>query len=104
MRTLLTSLLLLVLALPALALETPSIGTGKTLFESARLGTSGKSCATCHPGGQGLENSVYLDEVELVKTINLCISKPLAGTPLDPASTEMDSLVLYIRSLYPAAQ
>jgi len=103
MRALTLTLFLLILPGTARSLEAPTIDTGKTLFESTRLGTSGKSCASCHPGGKGLEDSRYLEEVELVKLINLCISKPLAGTPLDPASTEMDSLVLYIRSLYPEA-
>jgi len=85
------------------SIESPSIETGRTLFESPRLGTSGKSCAGCHPQGKGLEDSGYLDDTEMVKMINLCIRKPLKGEPLDPASTEMDSLVLYLRSLFPAA-
>jgi cytochrome c len=94
----------LALSFSAYATEGPTIETGKALFESPKLGTSGKNCATCHPGGKGLEDSIYLDETELIKMNNLCIRKPLKGKPLDPASTEMDSLVLYIRSLYPAAE
>ena len=98
--------LMMCAALPftAYATEGPTSELGKTLFESTRLGSSGKSCATCHPGGKGLEDSIYLDETELIKMNNLCIRKPLKGEPLDPASTEMDSLVLYIRTLYPAAE
>ncbi len=98
-------ILLAVLFLPTvgMSIESPSIETGRTLFESPQLGTSGRSCASCHPQGEGLADSIYLDETELIKTINLCIRKPLQGEPLDPASTEMDSLVMYLRSLYPAA-
>jgi cytochrome c len=31
--------------------------------------------------------------------INACISKPLKGKPIDVNSTEMQSLVLYIKSI-----
>ncbi|PLY04852.1 MAG: cytochrome C [Desulfuromonas sp.] len=102
MRILLLLSLTLVPAVVA-AIESPSIETGLILFESRQLGTSGKSCQTCHPQGDGLADSIYLDGTELIKTINLCIRKPLQGEALDPSSTEMDSLVMYLRSLYPAA-
>ena len=104
MRVIYLPMICLVLALTAYATEGPTVEIGKTLFESPALGTSGKSCATCHPGGKGLEDSTYLDDSELIKMNNLCIRKPLKGAPLDPASTEMDSLVLQIRNLYPAAE
>lgn len=104
MRIIPVFLICLTLSFSAYATEGPTIETGKALFESPKLGTSGKSCATCHPGGKGLEDSIYLDETELIKMNNYCIRKPLKGEPLDPASTEMDSLVHYIRSLYPAVE
>jgi len=82
----------------ALALEPPaSVDKGKALFNDPALGTSGKTCNTCHPNGRGL------DEVEggdyLLETINTCIENPLKGEPLKKDSVAMQSLVLYIESL-----
>jgi cytochrome c len=37
-------------------------------------------------------------EGELAGIINACIEKPLKGTALDPASGEMKSLIMYIRT------
>ena len=101
MRIPLLILALTIVAHTAFAIESPSLETGKVLFESPYLGTSGKSCSTCHPEGQGLAGTVKLDASELIKTINICIRKPLKGQPFDPASTEMGSMRLYVRHLYP---
>ena len=104
MRTIFSIWFILATSTMVMAVEAPTIETGKALFESSRLGTNGRSCAECHPQGKGLDDSIYLDETELIKLVNLCIRKPLAGEPLDPASTEMESLVRYLRSMYPEAK
>jgi cytochrome c len=79
------------------AQQEASVAKGKALFNDAKLGTSGKTCATCHPNGSGLEKAGVISN--LPTRINACISKPLKGKPLDVASPEMQSLVLYIKSL-----
>jgi len=79
--------------------ELPSIERGKQLFADTRLGTSGKSCASCHPGGARLEEVGASSDKELTATINSCIKGPLEGTQLGPESVEMKSLLLYLRSL-----
>ena len=71
---------------------------GKTLFESVKLGTNGKSCATCHPGGRKLEWATTYPEDKLVNIINTCITKSLKGKPLAVDSAEMKSLVRYIKT------
>ena len=97
--------LLLVVAVVAasahftLAGEPPSAERGRELFESVKLGSSGKSCSTCHPGVRKLEWAGTMEEERLVKTINKCIAGPLKGKPLPPESDDMKSLVLYLRSL-----
>lgn len=87
--------MLTMLASPAAA-DVPSLERGKELFSSTRLGTNGKSCASCHPGGSRLERAAGYAEGELAGIINACIKKPLKGTTLDPASVEMKSLIIYI--------
>jgi cytochrome c len=82
----------------ALALEPEaSIEKGMALFNYNNLGTSGKSCATCHPDGQGLEMAG--DKENLPGIINSCVTGPLKGQALDTKSDEMQSMVLYIKSL-----
>ncbi|SNB45244.1 c-type cytochrome [Geobacter sp. DSM 9736] len=83
----------------AVAAEGPSLEKGKELFGSSKLGTNGKSCATCHPGGKGLEGAARLSDSKLSEIINACIEKPLNGKALNPASQEMKSLMAYIRTL-----
>lgn len=94
----LVSLLLLVGVGIACAMHhEPTVEKGKALFNDPQLGTSGKSCGSCHPDGKGLEKAGA--KPDLAATINTCISKPLQGKPLDEKSVEMQSLVLYIKSL-----
>ena len=80
----------------AVAAEQASIDKGKALFNDPKLGTSGKSCNTCHPDGKGLEKAGSKPDLE--STINGCISVSLKGTAIDPKSLEMQSMVLYIKS------
>ena len=98
------TLSMLALASLALAADAASPAKGKELFTGTQLGTSGKSCNSCHPDGKGLAKAAEYDGEELGAIINQCIMKPLKGKALDPASDEMKSLVLYIRSLAPSAR
>ncbi len=74
-----------------------SIEKGKVLFNDPKLGTSGKTCNTCHAGGKGLEMAGTQSNLD--STVNACITTPLRGTALDVKSVEMQSLLLYIKSL-----
>ncbi len=77
--------------------DLPSRERGQQLFTSEKLGTSGMSCATCHPGGKKLKGSETAGDEQLADTINACIAGPLKGKQLDPESVDMKSLVLYIK-------
>ncbi len=81
------------------AAELPSVEMGKQLFNSEQLGTSGKSCATCHKDASKLKGSAAADEDELTEIINQCIAGPLKGKKLAPGSAEMKAMVLYLKSL-----
>ncbi len=74
-----------------------SLEKGKKIFNDPELGTTGKSCNSCHPDGKGLEQAG--SKRDLADIINGCITIPLKGKALDPKSVEMESLVLYIKSL-----
>jgi cytochrome c peroxidase len=86
------------LAYPALAADAPSLERGKELFNSTKLGTSGKSCATCHPEGKRLNQAATYKEGELGEIINQCIKNPLKGAPLEVTSGDMKSLIIYIKT------
>ena len=90
------------LASSAPASDSVSIDKGKELFKSTHLGTNGKSCDSCHPDGKRLTNAFEYDDVKLGEIINQCITKPLKGKALDPSSTEMKSLIMYIKNLHPS--
>jgi mono/diheme cytochrome c family protein len=96
--TAMTVVMLTALAAPAVAAEQPSAARGKELFESTQLGTNGKSCAGCHPGGKKLEAAAGYDEEQLGEIINQCITRPLKGKALDPAASDMKSLIMYLRT------
>jgi len=95
---------LLAAASLALAGEGASPEKGKELFAGRQLGTNGKTCNLCHPDGKGLEKAAVYDEAELGEIINQCIKGPLKGKVLDPASSELKSLVMYIKSLAPSVR
>lgn len=79
--------------------DIPSLKKGQQLFGSKKLGTSGKSCDSCHSGGSNLKISATSSDEQLAETINGCIAGPLKGKQLDPESADMKSLVLYLKSL-----
>jgi cytochrome c peroxidase len=70
---------------------------GKALFNDPKLGTSGKTCNDCHKDGTGLERAG--DQKDLDKIVNNCITAGLKGKALKPKSVEMQSLLLYLKSL-----
>lgn len=82
-----------------LASDPPLQLKGWQLFGSEKLGTSGSSCAACHPDGSKLKGAITASDEELVDTINNCITGPLKGKALAPQSTEMKALLLYTRNL-----
>lgn len=81
------------------ASETASIDRGMTLFNDPALGgsTNPTSCGTCHPGGGQLAKAAGRED--LAGLVNVCVERPLSGTALAEDSVEMQSLLLYIRSL-----
>ncbi len=100
MRTLFPALLLAA-TLPSLAAatEVPTFELGKRLFHATSLGASGYSCASCHPGGKGLEEIDAYDDGMLREMVNFCIRDALKGEMMDLESTEIESFLLYLRSL-----
>jgi cytochrome c5 len=84
---------------------------GKTLFNDTKLGTTGKSCGTCHPDGKGLEGTGSKtmwknpggEFKSLEEAVNVCITMALKGKALDVKSEQMTDLVSYIKSIKPAA-
>lgn len=86
------------------AAEQPSLKRGEELFNSTQLGTSGKSCASCHPGGKKLEEAAGYKDDELGGIINQCIMKPLKGKPLAADSTDLTSLIIYLKTFAPATR
>jgi cytochrome c peroxidase len=86
----------------AFAVEHASIEKGKALFNDPKLGTTGKSCNTCHADGKNIQKAGAMNNLEDI--VNGCITHSIHGKALDPQSIEMQSLILYIKSLQPAAK
>jgi len=86
-----------------------NVEKGKAFFNDPKAfnGTSGKSCASCHPDGKGLEKAAEKKEWKtpagpaktLKEAVNLCIVNALKGKALEPKSEEMKDIVAYIKSL-----
>ena len=96
--------ILIMTGLQAQAIETPSLGLGKTLFESAELGSKGKSCATCHPQGKGLGMVGDFNDIELKDIINACLRDALGAELISTDSQEMNALLAYVRTFQQAKQ
>lgn len=73
-----------------------SLEKGKALFNDPKLGTTGRSCNDCHPGGKGVEKAATKNDIERI--VNSCITHSIKGKELDVRSVEMQSIVLYIKS------
>lgn len=89
--------LFVVLGVQAYANEAPSLSLGKTLFESTELGTTGKSCQSCHPQGKGLDMIGDFNDEELKDIINACLRDALGGKTISLESQEMEALHAYVR-------
>ena len=99
-----------------------NVENGLALFKNVDLGTTGKSCETCHPvgGTEGMEMEgmatkpltgvkdrypgvfMMLDpekEVTLAEVINFCITNPLGGEALAEDSQELKDLLAHLESL-----
>ena len=83
---------------------TPAFGEGdadkgKALFNDPQFadGKAGIFCNTCHPEGKKAAKGA--DKKELRKIINACIINALQGKPIDPISSQMDDLVVYLKSV-----
>ncbi len=83
---------------------------GKELFNSPTFGggTSGKSCMSCHDGGEGLGNDLFdrseytimgMKKASLAEVVNVCIENPLEGEAIDPQGDEMLNLIAYMKTL-----
>ena len=83
----------------AAATEGPTVAMGETLFKSPALGNNGKSCASCHPAGQGLDEIGAYDDPALKEMINFCIRDALESKMFELESQELDSMLLYLRTL-----
>lgn len=79
------------------AMEGSSEQLGRTLYESTALGSTGGSCAGCHPGGKGLQGVGAYSREQLGEMVNFCIRDALKGKMLAPGSQELDALTGYVR-------
>ena len=74
-----------------------TVEKGKALFNDPGLGTNGRSCGECHKNGQGIEKAS--DRQNIANIVNGCITHMLKGNALKENSVEMQSLIMYIKSL-----
>ena len=74
-----------------------TVDKGKALFNDPKLGTAGTTCNDCHKDGAGLAQAA--ERKDLADIVNGCIKANLKGKALKLKSVEMQSLLLYIRSL-----
>ncbi|MCK5505063.1 MAG: hypothetical protein KAJ10_07860 [Thermodesulfovibrionia bacterium] len=89
-----------------------SVEMGKLLFESPTFGggTSGKSCKTCHAGGNNISSKLFSKETKtfsimgmkknsLADVVNVCIEKPLAGKAINPDGEQMANIIAYMETI-----
>lgn len=84
-----------------------AVERGQELFSDARLGTTGKSCSSCHtPGSLRNVEDAYpkFDPgrkrfVDLNEAINYMIQEKMKGTPLPPNDQRYFDLLSYIKTL-----
>ena len=91
--------LLLSIGSNAWGLEGASLTLGELLFEAPSLGTNQKSCASCHPEGEGLAEITAYDDAQLKEMINFCIRDALKGEMMPLESQEVEAMHLYLRHL-----
>ena len=99
MKRLLLTLILIVCATSVVAIEVSTSALGEKLFSDSSLGTTGNSCASCHPDGKKLEESKAYDDEMLKEMVNFCIRDAMKGEMIALDSLEIESILLYLRSL-----
>ena len=89
----------------------PTLAAGEALFSDKSLGKNQKTCATCHPGGKGLEGVALktqwsaggADFSTVEGAINACVKGALKGPSLSEDSYQTKSLALYLKTFEKAA-
>jgi cytochrome c len=91
------------------ALLSGNVEKGMMLFNDTKFAgaTSGKSCNSCHPNGEGLEKTADKKEFSVMgkkqnsleEAVNICIEMALKGKAIDTTSDQMKDIVAYITSL-----
>ncbi len=97
-----------------------AIEKGKALFNNTKLGKTGTSCNSCHPGGETSSGQVMGMEIPTLKGAaatfpkykspakrvitlsqmdNMCIDMIMEGKPLELGSDESVALAAYVTSL-----
>lgn len=99
-----------------------NVENGLALFKNVGLGTTGKSCETCHPNGgtEGMEMEGMAtkpltgvkdrypgpfammpdkEEMTLAEVVNACLTGPVGGEMLADDSQEMKDFLAYLESL-----
>lgn len=84
-----------------------AVARGEALFKDVSLGTTGKSCSSCHSAGslKHVEDSFPRFDpalkrfVDIQEAINLMIRDKQKGTPLPPNDQRYFDLLAYIKSL-----
>jgi len=83
------------------------ISKGKSLFNSTKLGTNGKSCNSCHADGgsiDGTKSSYSIlgsEQSNIEDAANFCIEMALSGKALEKNSDKMKDLAAYLSTLKP---
>ena len=99
MKRLFLTLVLVVCTTTVVAIDEPTSNLGEKLFNDSSLGTTGNSCATCHPNGNKLEESKAYDDDMLKEMVNFCIRDAMKGEMMALDSLEIESFLIYLRSL-----
>ena len=96
-RPILSLIILLFLCGTALGAE---LEEGKRLFHDKTLGSNGKSCASCHKDGAGLESAGEYPVEMLQEFMNFCIRDALKGELLPTNDSRLAALEKYVRTFY----
>lgn len=99
----------LILAISSLAAAADP-DSGRGLFNDPRLGlgTSGKTCKTCHVDGLDLDIDLLgkrnfeimgVMVADVREAVNFCIEVTLRGEGIDPDSKEMQDILAYLEIL-----
>jgi len=106
-------------AVDGVALEKASIANGAKLYADPSLGTSGRTCNTCHIEMGKSKNMGMMDAkgfigrkhfpkyfpmanrvMTLDQAVQFCIVNPLSGKPLAWDDSKLTDLTSYVNSIY----